>query len=113
MINALLLLVPQEAWLCLIVLGGLLMILGFRKAAMSLIGGVILMALLSPFIEPLLDLLPTWILVLLLIFVFMSVLRLFLGERVADHIIARLLYDIIVLPFRFIRWVFTGSRRGM
>lgn len=113
MINALILLVPQEAWICLIVLAGFLMIFGFRKAALSLVGAVVLMALLSPFIDALVDVLPTWILIIMMILFFMSLLRFILGERVADHLIAHLLYDVILIPFRFIGWVFRGSRRGV
>lgn len=111
MINSILLLLPPETWVCLLVLAGILMIIGFRKAALSIVGSVLLLALLSPFIDALVDALPTWLLVIMMIFFVMSLFRFILGERVADHLIAHLLYDIILMPFRFIGWVFRGPSR--
>lgn len=111
MINSILLLLPSETWMLLLLAAGFMMIFGFRKAALSLVGSVLLLAFFSPFIDALFDLLPTWILVVLMIFFVMSLLRFILGERVADHLIAHLIYDIILMPFRFIGWVFRGPGR--
>jgi hypothetical protein len=109
-VRSLLFLLPSETWICIIVLAGFLIIIGFRKAGFSLIGGVVLLALFSPFIEAFVELLPTWLLIIIMIFFAMSLLRLIFGERAADHVIGRLLYDIILLPFRFIGWFFRSSR---
>lgn len=111
MIQALIFLLPQETWICLLVLAGFLLMFGFRKAAVSLIGTIILLALFSPFIDALVESLPTWMLVLLMLLTALSFLRLVFGGRIADQVIAHLLYDILLLPFRFIGWLFRGSGR--
>jgi hypothetical protein len=85
--------------------------LGFRKAAFGLVGSIILLALLSPLIDSLVDALPMWILAIIMLFFVTSFFRFIFGRRVADHVIAHLLYDVILMPFRFIGWVFRGSRR--
>ena len=111
MINSILFLLPPETWVCLLVLAGILMIIGFRKAALGIVASVVLLAIFSPFIDSLIDALPTWILIILMIIFVMSILRFVFGRGVADHLIARLLYDVILMPFRFFGWLFRGPRR--
>lgn len=111
MISSIFLLLPSETWVLLLMAAGIMMIIGFRKAALGLAGTVLLLALFSPFIEALVDALPTWLLLTIMIFFIMSLLRFILGERMADHLIAHLLYDIILMPLRFIGWLFRGPRR--
>lgn len=111
MMLGLLLIAPPETWVCFLGFAGILMIIGFRKVALGLAGSVLLLALFSPFIDALVDLLPPWILVIMMIFFVISLLRFIFGERVADHLIARLLYDVILMPFRFVGWVFRGPGR--
>lgn len=111
MIQPLLCLFPPETWVCLLALAGILMVIGFRKAAFGLAVSVLLIAMLSPFIDSLIYELPPWILAVLMFLCGISLLRLILGRRVADHIIGRLLYDLIRMPFRFIGWIFRGPGR--
>lgn len=110
MMQRLIYLLPQEAWIVLLVLGGFLMMFGFRKAAVGLIGTVVLMAIFSPFIDALMESLPMWILVIIMLFFALSLFRFMIGRRVADHVTAHLLYDVIVMPFRFIGWLFRRRR---
>jgi hypothetical protein len=111
MINALLFLLPQEAWICLLVLAGFFMMFGFRKVAVGLVGTVVLLAIFSPFIDALIESLPMWILVMMMLLFVISLFRFIIGRRVADHVMAHLLYDVIVMPFRFIGWLFRRRDR--
>jgi hypothetical protein len=111
MMQALLFLLPREFWVLLLMAAGIMMMIGFRKAALGIVGSVVLLALLSPFIDSLIDALPTWILIILMIFFAMSLLRFVFGRGVADHLISHLLYDVILMPFRFIGWLFRGPTR--
>jgi hypothetical protein len=109
--QAIALLLPEEMWICLIVLAGFLVMTGFRKAGLALLGSVVLMSLLSPFLDSLLNALPVWMLLVLMFFFALSLFKLLFGRNVADHVIAHILYDMIRMPFRFIGWLFRGSRR--
>jgi len=114
---------PDEAMVLVIAGIGLALMFGFirGRAAMALLGTVILTLLAGPFIDALLDTLPGWVILLLLLFVvlalFRGVLSLFLGERAAAHaagILAadviragfRLLFLLLLLPFRILWWAF-------
>lgn len=111
MINALLFLVPEQAWVLVLVVAGILMILGFRKMAWTLVGSIILLALLSPYIEALIDVLPLWLIGILIVIIGISFFRLILGRRIADNVISYLVYDLIRAPFRFIFWLLRGPIR--
>jgi hypothetical protein len=113
------LLLPQEALLPLLTLAGLLMILGFRRASIGLIGFVITAAFLplfEPVIGALFDLLPGWAVLLLVVFVALQVLR-FLGELLFGpeawgSFFGGLLLALFLLPFRglgrLLRWLATN-----
>jgi hypothetical protein len=108
MAQTLLMLIPQEAYLPAMVIGALLIIVGARKIGMGIIVGIIALAFLGPFIDALVDILPPWLFALLCLLLVMSLFRLVFGNRVADHVIARLLYDFIRAPFLFMRWLLHG-----
>jgi hypothetical protein len=123
----LLALLPDE-FLPLLIAGiGLALILRILRvqAAMAIIGGILLSLLLGPFVEAILDFLPMWVSLLVLLFVGMSLLRgflsLILGERAADHMVGSLaaelvkgLFSLLILPLRLIVLAFRrdGRERG-
>jgi hypothetical protein len=119
-------LIPDEALVLVIVVIGLGLMLGIirSRTAASMIGGLVLLVLLGPFIEALFAALPWWLTLLLLVFVILSLLRAFssllLGSRASDHMVGILAADavracflglcqILTLPFRIVGWLF---RRG-
>lgn len=108
MISSLLMFVPQEAYLPLLVFGGLLMIIGFRRIALGLVGTVLALAMFGPFIDALVESLPSWLFALLVLGFVLSIFRLVFGARVADNVISFLLYDLIRAPFRIIGWLLRG-----
>lgn len=112
MIQTVLMFIPQEAYVTLIVLSGLLIMVGLRRMGFALLGSVILIALLGPFIDAMIGELPPWAFYGLCLFCGLSLLRLIFGPRVADYLIARLLYNLLMTPFWFLRWLFTGFRPG-
>jgi len=114
---------PDEAMVLVIAGIGLALMFGFirGRAAMALLGTVILTLLAGPFIDALLDTLPGLVILLLVLFVvlalFRGVLSLFLGERAAAHAVGilaadvmragfRLLFLLLLLPFRILWWAF-------
>ncbi len=110
---------PDEAMPLVIVGVGLALMLGLIRVrtALSVLGTVILLLLAGPFIEALIETLPGWMILLLVLFVvlalFRGVLSLLLGERAAAHTIGilaadmiRLCFGLLFLPFRILWWVF-------
>jgi len=108
MIQTILMLIPQEAYLPAMVIGAILIIFGARKIGIGIIVGIILFALLGPFIDAIIDMLPGWLLALLCLFFILSLIRLIFGNGAADHLIGRLLYDLIRAPFLFVGWLLRG-----
>jgi len=110
---------PDEGLVLLVALAGLILILGFREAAMGLLGTVVLFALLGPVIESLVaGLDPFWqfvILAALGLAIIHALILLIIGRDTASHLAALLLHDLIILPFRLLsRLLFGGGvgRRG-
>jgi len=114
---------PDEAMALVIVAIGLALIVGLvrGRTAPGLLGMVVLVLLAGPFIDSLLDTLPGWVLLLLLLWValglFRWVLSVLLGARAADEAVGslaadvirtgfRLLFFLLCLPFRILWWVF-------
>lgn len=112
MITTLLTLIPQEAYLPMLVLAGLLMIIGLRQIALGIFGLILALAFFGPFIDALVDSLPPWLFALLVLGFVLMLFRLVFGRRVADNVISFLLYDLIMAPFRFIRWLLRGFWPG-
>jgi hypothetical protein len=111
MLNRLLFFIPEEAWIYFLIIAGLMMILGLRKAALKLVVSIILLALFSPFLDALIKAIPAWMLGLLFIGFIFSMIRLLLGKRVADNVISFLIYDLIRAPFRIVGFLFTRGGR--
>jgi hypothetical protein len=110
-LDLLILLVPQEAWLPLMVIGGLLIIIGFRRAGLGIIGTICMLALFVPFFDALVYALPEELFWPLMIVCSFMVIRAIFGRRVMDNLLSYLLWEIIRAPFRFLGWFFRGMGR--
>lgn len=105
--------IPSEFFLVLLTGAGLVMIIGQRQWAQTLIVVVLAGAFLPVLAEPLFDALPPWALVLLiavaLIGIARLVLSLLLGRAAAEHAIgsvaAHALLVVLLAPFHFACWV--------
>lgn len=112
MLNLFWWLLPESALPLVIVAAGLGLMTGIisRKTAFGLIGLVILFVILSPFVSVLVDALPLWVTVLLLLFVGLSfcraVLNALIGQRAASHTVGILVADVIRFFFRLVFWPF-------
>ena len=108
-------LLPDELLPLLIAGIGLALILRILKvrAAMAILGGLLMSLMLGPFVEAVFDFLPAWVSLLVLLFVVVAVLRgllsLLLGQGAADHMIGSLvvelvkgLFSLLLLPLRLI-----------
>lgn len=111
MLSLLISFLPQETWILVLMAGGFLIILGFRKTGFSLIGTVILLAIFFPFVESFFSALPPEIQGLLFVFFILSLARLLLGRRIMENVISRLIYDLIKMPFIFVAWFFRVPNR--
>ena|SRR6266852_1661852 len=106
---------PDQAFVLVFAGVGLALIVGLlsRRAAFNILGGVVLLLLLAPFIEMLIDGLPGWVVLALLVGVMLSSLRalssLLLGRRAADHMVGQLAAGLVLGIFRLafapVRWV--------
>jgi len=108
MFTTLLMFIPEEAYALVLVFVGLLMIIGFRQLALQVFGTVLLLAFFGPFIDAIIDALPPWLFALLMFCFVVSLVRLIFGRGVSDRLISNLLYDLLMAPFRFMRWLFRG-----
>ena len=111
MINPILFLIPEEAWVLVLVVAGFMMIIGFRRLAWSLVASICVLALISQFVDTFLDALPLWLLAMLMIGFGLSFLQLILGRRIADNVLSYLIYDLIRAPFRILFWVLRRRER--
>ncbi|MEM2001026.1 MAG: hypothetical protein QXT77_00070 [Candidatus Methanomethylicaceae archaeon] len=114
---------PDEALPLVIVGVGLLWILGVISAqgALRILSRMFLLVLIGPFVEMLVGELPSWVLVLVLVWVVLAALRglatLLLGRGAADEMVgtlaAHFVMAVVLLPFRLLRWLFgMGRHRG-
>lgn len=120
---------PNELMVFGIVLIGFGLMVGLingRRAA-SLLGFIVLLVLIGPFVDALLDTLfdfaPWWLLLLLGILLAFSLLgalsRMLIGQRATDHMVGALATDVVRFGFRMIfalialpfRLLFGGQRR--
>lgn len=114
---------PSEFIPVLIVVIGLGIMVGLvrLRAAAGVIGGIILLLLLSPFVETFVASLPWWLSLLILAGIgwvlIRGLLRLVLGAGAADEMIGSLaaaavlggfrgLFFLLFLPFRLVGWFF-------
>ena len=117
---------PDEALPLLIVGVALALIIGLLtgRAALIILGLLILIPILTPFVEALLGAMPAWIALVILVIVAIWILRglatLFLGSsRAADHMVASVAADVVrlivvclFLPFRMVGWIFRTISNG-
>jgi len=116
-------LIPEECWIILITGAGICFMLGFRKVALSVISSVILLALLSPFIESVIaavfDCLntPTLILVMIILMVAFGlwIIEFIFGKGAKDHfsgeMLSKTVIFILTLPFKIIWRIVNIGRR--
>jgi len=110
---------PDEALVLVIVAIGFGLMVGIIRVrtAASLLGGLFLITLLGPFVEMLFESLPSWLTLMVLALICLSLLRAFLGlvlgRRASDHVVGILAADVVrfcfvsvleilFLPFRMI-----------
>lgn len=105
MLQAILMFIPPEAYLPLMVIGGLMMIIGLRQIAAAIFISVIAMAMLGPFIDAIVGSLPLWAVLLLLTGAVLSLIRLVLGRRIFENVASFFIYDLIRAPFRILFWL--------
>jgi hypothetical protein len=111
MLNLILALLPQETWQLLLVIAGLLIIVGCRQLGGRILGGVLLLAFFSPFIDSFLAVLPPEAIWILGIVGALMIIRLLLGRRVIENVTSYLIYDLIRAPFRCLGWFLRPRNR--
>ena len=107
---------PEEYLVLMVAAAGLAMVIGARRFAGTLLVAALVVALLPFLLDPLLDVLPGWVLVGLLLFFGLAVLRvafeLFIGRNSTDHMVGTLAADVVravtLAPFRLIGWALRG-----
>lgn len=116
MLSLLLTFILDEAFIVVIVLLGFALILRIlsRQVVFGLLGTIILIALLAPFIEALFDNLPLWLVLTIAFIFFLSIGRtivaLLFGKGATDHFVGSIMYGIFTMPFRFIGYILRGGR---
>ena len=113
MLNGLLSFIPQSAFLPAMVIGGILVILGLRGIGFGIIGTIILLALLGPFITALTDALPAPLFSILALVSVFFLFKLIFGKRVAENLLSFVVWELIRAPFRFIAWLFRRPARRL
>ena len=114
---------PDEALPLIIVGVGLALILGFGRGVLGILGLLLLIPIVAPFVEALLGELPLWVSLLILAIVGLAIFRglagLLIGARAADHMMGILAADVVRLvvlflffPFRLAGWVFRAISNG-
>lgn len=97
--SALWTLLPDEALPLIIMVAGLMMVIGFRGAGLSLLGLALFTPILAPVVEALIAELPPWVALVILILVGLLILKglsvLLIGPRATDHAVGSLVADII------------------
>lgn len=109
------LLIPPEAYALLIVAGGFLIMIGFRRTALALFGFVLLSIVLPPFLEPLLAELPDWVIWTMLTGFGLSILRLIMGREIwanmwgtfFGNVLTGLAWFVVRAPVRLVRMIAT------
>lgn len=109
---------PDEAMPLLIVAVGLALIVSLirPRAAFGVILTIVLMLLAAPFVDLLFEALPWWLLLLLMLwaalYLFRTLLGLFIGDQATAEAVGSLAADVIrfgfrllFLPFRVLRWI--------
>jgi hypothetical protein len=110
MLNLFWWILPESALPLVIVAAAIGLITGLipRKVVFGLLGAVIAMLMLGPFISVLLDALPVWLLLILMVFIALSfcraILNATLGQSATSHMVGFLAADVVRLFFRGLFW---------
>lgn len=110
-------LLPDDALILVIIVISIGLIVGIfsKKVAFGYVGMIVVFAMLSPFIDALFDILPLWLVLLILtIFLFgiaRAGLNMLFGRRATDTFIGLLMWNFFALPFRFLGYLLGIRRR--
>lgn len=102
----LLYLLPESCWILIIVgLGfGIMFRLIKPAAAFGIIGSLVIVHIAGLFLEPLFDMLPTWLFAIIILLVAIKllswVINAIFGRGTASHFWGQMLHDIALFPFR-------------
>jgi hypothetical protein len=92
-------LLPDEVLPLIIMVAGLMMIVGLRRAGLSVLVTALLLPVLAPFVEALFGELPVWVSFVVLAFIGLAILRglaaLLIGQRAADTMVGSLAADVV------------------
>lgn len=111
MFEAIMMFIPEEAYILVLVAAGILMICGARVLASGLFVMVILLSVLGPFIDAFISNLPPALFIGLCLVCLLMLFKIIVGPRVAGNLASFLIYDLIRVPFRIIGWLFSGFSR--
>ena len=101
------LMIPEEAYVVALVVAGMLIIVGLRRIGFALLAFILLSALLTPFIEPLVAALPVWAVWVLLIVFVLWLVRLMMGRRIWDNMWGAIFANLVTwLVVSLFRWPF-------
>lgn len=110
MLNWILAFLPDQAMVLVIMGIGLVLMLGIinLRRALSLVGGLMLLLVLSPFVESLIGSLPWWITIFLIVMIGLSLLRTIssalIGRGASDEMVGTLAADVVRGGFRLLIW---------
>lgn len=102
----LLYLLPESCWILIIVGLGFAVIFRILRpsAAFGIIISLVLVHIVGLFLEPLFDMLPTWLFALIILLAVIKllswVINAVFGRGTASHFWGQILHDIILFPFR-------------
>lgn len=109
-------LMPDGLLPVLIAFTGLALILGIitKKAAFSFVWIIILLVFFTPFIDAVFESLPLWLVLMIVAAFIISIIKVVMhaifGKAVTTEFMGHLLYDLFLLPFRLIGYLFRGRR---
>jgi hypothetical protein len=110
----LLCLIPQELWILVLIGTAFAVIFGLvpRGAIVGVVVGMLVLSIVGPIIGSLISALPSWISTILMIVFGLTVINwiitLIFGKRTGGHLTALLLHDIVLAPFRAVRFLLRG-----
>lgn len=111
--QALWLLIPEEAMVLVFVAIGFCIMFGVFsiKKGFSLIGMLCLLLLLTPFIGSLIEQLPDWAFIILCGWLMFTLAAAILGRKIIDGVMTLIIFNIIAFPFKLLWRIITPGRR--